>query len=72
MSRTIGRRSVALNMRSVRQSPIPIAPYFNARAASSGVSALAITLRREALSAHSRSVTSSGEKSASTIGTEPA
>ena len=43
MSRTIGMRSVAKNMCSVRTSPMPSAPNERARAASSGVSALART-----------------------------
>ena len=46
MSRTIGRRSSAMNMCSVRQRPMPSAPNSRAFAASSGVSAFARTFSR--------------------------
>ena len=57
---TIGRRSSPWNMCSVRQRPMPSAPNSRARAASSGVSALARTDRVRARSAHPRIVTSDG------------
>ena len=54
--RTIGSRSSAMNMCSVRQSPMPSAPNSRALAASSGVSALARTRSRRTVSAQPRMV----------------
>ena len=71
ISTTMGSRSVALNMRSVRHRPMPMAPYFRARAASLGVSALARTCRRATPSAQPSRVTSSWVNSASMAGTSP-
>ncbi len=71
ISRTIGRRSAALNILSVRQRPIPSAPNFLAMAASLGVSALALTPRDRISSAHLRIVLRSGPNSGSTVGTSP-
>ncbi len=50
---TIGSRSSAWNMCSVRQRPMPSAPNSRARTASSGVSAFVRTLIVRARSAHS-------------------
>ncbi len=71
ISRTIGSRSAALNMRSVRQSPIPSAPISLASAASSAVSALARTPRERSSSAHMSNVFMSSLNSGSTVGTSP-
>ena len=59
ISCTSGRRSSPKNMCSVRQSPIPSAPNSRAFAASSGVSALALTLSRRKSSAHPSTVSKS-------------
>ncbi|OIQ65309.1 hypothetical protein GALL_531340 [mine drainage metagenome] len=72
ISCTIGKRSVALNMRSVRHRPIPMAPNSRARAASPGVSALPMTLSTATSSAQRSKVFISSENSASTVGTSPA
>ena len=72
ISTTTGSRSVALNIRSVLQSPIPLAPYLRASAAISGVSPLASTLSLDFSSAHSSRVLSSGENSAGRLGISPA
>ena len=56
ISCTIGSRSWAMNMCSVRQRPIPSAPNSRALAASSGVSAFARTRSRRSSSAQSRIV----------------
>ena len=71
ISRTTGSRSSALNMCSVRQRPIPSAPSSRALAASSGVSALARTLRRRRPSAHSRIVWKSSLMCGGTSSTAP-
>ena len=67
-----GRRSVAMNMCSVRQRPMPLAPNSRARLASSGVSALAQTSCPAASSAQPSSLLKSSEKVASVSGTCPA
>ena len=56
ISCTIGSRSWAMNMCSVRQRPMPSAPNSRALAASSGVSAFARTRSRRSSSAQSRIV----------------
>ena len=71
---TIGSRSPSMNMCSVRQRPMPTAPYERALVACSGVSALAQTPMRRISSAQPRIVWSSGwsSKRASTVGRAPA
>jgi hypothetical protein len=59
------------NMCSVRQSPIPSAPNFNATRASFGVSALARTPSLRTLSAQPMRVENSPESADSDIGTRP-
>ena len=53
IARIFGWRSAAMNMCSVRQRPMPSAPFSSALTASAGVSALARTPRRRTLSAQS-------------------
>ena len=60
-----GSRSSAKNMCSVRTRPMPSAPFLRASAASSGLSALAHTPRRRALSAQPSRMFSSAISSAS-------
>ena len=71
--RTISSRSPSRNMCSVRQRPIPWAPYDRAWAASSGLSAFVQTPIRRIPSAQPRIVWSSGwsSKRASTVGSAP-
>ena len=69
--RTALMRSGSKNMCSVRQRPMPSAPYFFAVSASSGVSAFARTFMRRDLSAHSISVAKSVDMAASIIATWP-
>ena len=71
ISWTIGRRSSALNILSVLQSPMPSAPSTLAMAAPSGVSALLLTLRARMLSAQLNSCFASSLRSGSTVGTAP-
>ena len=71
ISCTTGRRSGAMNMCSVRQSPIPSAPNSRAFAASSGVSAFARTRMRRRSSAQSRIVPKFSSIAGGTSGTEP-
>src|SRR5664280_2117466 len=66
---TTGSRSTAMNMCSVRHSPMPSAPNSRALAASSGVSPLARTPRRRKLSAHSRMTRKSSLIEGGTSGT---
>ena len=68
-ARISGWRSAAMNMCSVRQRPIPSAPNSRARAASSGVSALARTRSRRSSSDHSSTVSRCSSISASRSGT---
>ena len=71
ISRITGSRSSAMNMCSVRQRPMPCAPNSRALAASSGVSALARTLRRRRSSAQPRMVSKSSLICGATSGTAP-
>ncbi len=67
--RIFGWRSAAMNMCSVRHSPMPSAPNSSARRASSGVSALARTPRVRSSSAHPSTVSNCSLIAASTSGT---
>ena len=69
--RTAPMRAGSKNMCSVRHRPMPSAPNLRAVSASSGVSALARTLSRRALSAHSISVPKSPDSAGSIIATVP-
>ena len=69
--RTIGRRSSAMNMCSVRQRPIPSAPNSRAFAASSGVSAFARTRSRRNSSAQTSIVAKFSSTCGGTSGTAP-
>ena len=69
--RTAPMRSGSKNMCSVRHRPMPSAPNLRAVSASSGVSALARTFMRRALSAHSISVAKSPDMAGSIIATLP-
>ena len=71
ISRTMGSRSTALNILSVRQRPIPSAPNCLALIAASGVSALARTPMVLISSAQLKSVRRSLLISGSTVGTSP-
>ena len=71
ISRTMGSRSAALNILSVRQRPIPSAPNCLALIAASGVSALARTPNVLIPSPQLRSVRRSLLISGSTVGTSP-
>ena len=64
-------RPSSLNMRSVRHSPIPRAPYSRACLAAAGVSALARTPSRLAAPAHPSMVRNSGVMLGSTVGRPP-
>ena len=64
-------RPSSLNMRSVRHSPMPRAPYSRACLAASGVSALARTPSRLAAPAQASTVVNSGVISGSTVGRAP-
>ena len=64
--------SFSKNMCSVRQSPIPSAPNFRAWMASLGVSALVLTRKSLALSAHDINVSKSPLIDASSISSFPA
>ena len=64
-------RSASKNMCSVRQRPMPSAPNSRAVRQSSGVSALARTLRRRFASAQTISVPKSPTSSGCTVGTSP-
>ena len=72
ISRTAGRRSSLKNMCSVRQRPMPSAPNSRARAASSGVSALARTPRRRISSAQLTTCWKSSLTCGGTSGSAPA
>jgi hypothetical protein len=71
ISRTACTRSASKNMCSVRTSPIPSAPNFNALRASAGVSALARIPSSRISSAHFMMVWNSPERSGATRGTIP-
>ena len=71
MFRNRPMRPSSLNIRSVRHSPMPCAPYSRAFAASAGVSALALTPSRLACCAHRRTVRNSGVTFGSTRGRAP-
>jgi hypothetical protein len=69
MARIFGARSAAMNMCSVRHSPMPSAPYSCAVRASSGVSAFARTRSRRCSSAQRRTVRNSSVHSGADNGT---
>ncbi len=69
IARIFGSRSSAMNMCSVRHSPMPSAPRLRARLASSGVSALARIPSRRRSSAHPSTVSKLASTWASTSGT---
>ena len=69
MARILGWRSAAMNMCSVRHSPIPSAPNWWAFCASSGVSAFALTPSRRISSAQLSTVLNSSDTSGSWSGT---
>ena len=60
-----------MNMCSVRQRPMPCAPYSRAFAASAGVSAFARTFRRRKSSAQPSTVPKFSSIAGGTSGTEP-
>ena len=64
-------RPSSLNMRSVRHSPMPRAPYSRACLAAAGVSALARTPSRLAAPAQASTVRNSGVIFGSTVGRAP-
>ena len=71
ISITTGSLSMSLNMRSVRQRPMPLAPYFSARRPSAALSPLAMTIIRAASSAQCSNMLSSVVNSASTVAISP-
>ena len=69
--RILSMRSAAKNICSVRHRPIPSAPSSLALAASSGVSAFALTLSLRCLSAQDKSIWKSSLELASVLGISP-